>query len=98
MLLPFFGFYSIFILLSEFYYFYIADYLLTSSPVADPYMCMADFESYRMTHARAVADYADKEKWNRMSLMNIAASGFFAADRSIKEYADNIWNIKPLIK
>jgi starch phosphorylase len=51
-----------------------------------------------MTHARLVDDYADKAKWNRMSLLNIAASGFFSADRSIKEYADNIWNIKPLIK
>ena len=76
----------------------IANYLTTGPGIADPYLCLADFESYRMTHARAVSDYADKEKWNRMSLMNIAASGFFAADRSIKEYADNIWNIKPLTK
>jgi starch phosphorylase len=59
-------------------------------------MCLADFESYRMTHERAVKDYADKQKWNRMSLMNIAASGFFAADRSINEYAENIWGIKRL--
>jgi starch phosphorylase len=49
-----------------------------------------------MTHAKAVADYADKTKWNRMSLINIAASGFFGADRSINEYAENIWNIKRL--
>ena len=76
----------------------IANYLTTGPGIADPYLCLADFESYRMTHAKAVADYADKEKWNRMSLMNIAASGFFAADRSINEYAENIWNIKPLIK
>ena len=76
----------------------IANYLTTGPGIADPYLCLADFESYRMTHARLVSDYADKAKWNRMSLMNIAASGFFAADRSIKEYAENIWNIKPLIK
>ena len=74
----------------------IANYLTTGPGIADPYMCMADFESYRMTHAKAVADYADKNKWNRMSLMNIAASGFFAADRSINEYARNIWNINRL--
>ncbi len=74
----------------------IANYLTIGPGIADPYMCMADFESYRMTHARAVADYADKTKWNRMSLMNIAASGFFAADRSINDYAENIWNIKRL--
>ena len=74
----------------------IANYLTIGPGIADPYMCMADFESYRMTHAKAVADYADKTKWNRMSLMNIAASGFFAADRSINDYAENIWNIKRL--
>ncbi len=74
----------------------IANYLINAQGVSDPYMCLADFESYRMTHARAVDDYADKQKWNRMSLMNIAASGFFAADRSINDYAENIWNIKRL--
>lgn len=74
----------------------IANYLTKGPGIADPYMCLADFESYRMIHEKAVKDYADKEKWNRMSVKNIAASGFFAADRSIKEYADNIWNIKQL--
>ena len=40
--------------------------------------------------------YKDKEKWNRMSLNNIAKAGFFAADRAVKEYADRIWGLKPL--
>ncbi len=74
----------------------IASYLMTGQGVADPYMCLADFESYRTAHARAISDYADKDKWNRMSLLNIAASGYFAADRSINEYAENIWGIKRL--
>ena len=74
----------------------IANYLLTGQGVADPYMCLADFESYRTTHARAIDDYQDKEKWNRMSLLNIAACGYFAADRSINEYAQNIWGIRRL--
>ena len=74
----------------------IASYLLTGQGVADPYMCLADFESYRTTHARAINDYQDKDKWNRMSLLNVAACGYFAADRSINEYAQNIWNIKRL--
>ena len=74
----------------------IANYLLTGQGIADPYMCLADFESYRTTHERAIKDYQDKEKWNRMSLLNIAACGYFAADRSINEYAANIWNIKRL--
>ena len=74
----------------------IANYLLSGPGIADPYMCMADFESYHMTRERAIADYQDKEKWNRMSLMNIASAGYFAADRSIHEYAKNIWNLKQI--
>ena len=74
----------------------VASYLLSGPGIADPYMCFADFESYRLTRGRAIADYADKEKWNRMSLMNISAAGYFAADRSINDYARDIWNIKPL--
>ncbi len=74
----------------------MANYLLTGSPVADPYMCMADFISYNRTQHKISELYVkDKAKWNKMSLNNIAASGFFAADRSIKEYAENIWNLKP---
>ena len=75
----------------------MANYLLTGSPVADPYMCMADFESYYRTQQRVKQLYAsDKMQWEKMSLNNIAASGFFSADRSIKEYAENIWNLKAL--
>jgi len=74
----------------------IANYLISGPGIADPYMCLADFDSYHMTRERAVRDYADKEKWNRMSLMNIAAAGYFAADRSIHEYARNIWGMQSL--
>lgn len=75
----------------------IANYLLTGSPVADPYMCMADFESYHTTQQQVKTLYAeDKTRWAKISLNNIASSGFFSADRSIREYADNIWNLKPL--
>ena len=74
----------------------IANYLLTGPGIADPYMCMADFESYHMTRERAIHDYQDKEKWNRMSLMNIASAGYFAADRSIHDYARNIWKIEQM--
>ena len=69
----------------------IASYLLNGHGVADPYMCMADFESYRATHEAMIAAYQDKDRWNRMSLCNIAAAGHFAADRSIEEYAQRIW-------
>ena len=75
----------------------IANYLLTGSPIADPYMCMADYESYLVTQDKLSKLYAeDKRRWNQKALRNIAAAGYFAADRSIKEYAENIWNLQPL--
>ena len=75
----------------------IANYLLTGSPIADPYMCMADYQSYLVTQNDLSKLYAtDKRTWNQKSLRNIAAAGYFAADRSIREYADNIWNLKSL--
>ncbi len=61
---------------------------------ADPYMVLADFESYCDVHERVNQAYADKERFLKMSLVNIANSGMFASDRSVKEYADNIWDIK----
>lgn len=72
----------------------IAAYLLNGHGIADPYMCMADFESYRTTHEQMMQAYRDKTRWNRMSLLNIAAAGYFAADRSIEEYASRIWGLK----
>ena len=75
----------------------IASYLLTGSPIADPYMCMADYHSYVKTQQELSTLYAtDKRLWNQKALRNIAAAGFFAADRSIKEYAENICDLKPL--
>ena len=74
----------------------IAQYLLNGHGVADPYMCLADFESYRSTHEAMIKAYQDKDQWNRMSLYNIAAAGHFAADRSIEEYAQRIWNLKKI--
>ncbi len=65
--------------------------------VADPYMCIADFESYSTAHERMINDYNDRGKWCRMSLINTAKSGYFAADRAIREYADNIWHVKPIV-
>ena len=74
----------------------IATYLLTGHGVADPYMCLADFESYRLAREEMIAAYSNREKWTRMSLLNTSAAGFFAADRSIKEYAEKFWDLKPV--
>ena len=75
----------------------MANYLLTGAPVADPYMCMADYESYAVTQQKVKSLYAtDKVAWSKISLNNIANAGIFSADRSIKEYAENIWKLKSL--
>lgn len=75
----------------------MANYLLTGAPVADPYMCMADYESYAVTQQKVKSLYAtDKIAWSKISLNNIANAGIFSADRSIKEYAENIWKLKSL--
>jgi len=59
----------------------------------DEYMLLADFESYKAAHRHAGKVYRDPAQWNRMSLINIARSGIFAADRSIRDYARDIWNV-----
>ena len=61
--------------------------------MADEYMLFADFESYKGAQKRAGEVYCDPKTWNRMSLINVARSGIFAADRSIRDYADTIWNV-----
>lgn len=73
----------------------IANYLLYSNRVSDPFMCLADFDFYADAHRKMREAYEDRERWNRMALVNIAKAGYFSSDRSIKEYADNIWHIKP---
>ena len=62
----------------------------------DRYMALADFADYRKAQLKATELYNNKELWNKMSLTNIAKSGIFAADRSIKDYAENIWHAKPV--
>ena len=77
----------------------ISNYLLRQAPVADPYMCLADYESYAQTQTELSQLYRnDKLAWNQKSLNNIAAAGYFSADRSIRDYASRIWNLKPIEK
>ena len=67
--------------------------LFGGGSTADEYMLLADFASYCAAERRMVETYADQAKWNQMSLHNIARSGIFAADRSIADYAETIWNV-----
>ncbi len=78
---------------------HIADYLIGGGAgVPDPFMCLADFDSYYNVYRGLLADYADKTSWAKKSLMNTATSGVFASDNSIVKYANEIWNITPVNK
>ena len=63
---------------------------------SDPYMVMADFKDYRRAQHDLQELYRDKQKWNHMSLKNIANAGIFSADRSIMDYARDIWGATPV--
>ena len=59
----------------------------------DQYMALADYRSYEQAQQRIAQLYADRSRWDRMSLLNIAGAGYFSADRAIREYAENIWHL-----
>lgn len=63
---------------------------------ADEYFVLADFEDYAKAQEKVEKAYRDKKKWAKMAITNTAMSGKFSSDRTIKEYADDIWNIKPI--
>ena len=78
---------------------HIADYLINAAyGVADPFMCLADFESYMHAYRCATNDYGNRLEWAKKSLMNTATSGVFASDNSIRKYANEIWHITPINK
>ena len=62
----------------------------------DYYMLLADMADYRRAQSEVDKAYRDQKRWNRMSLVNIARSGFFSSDRAVMEYARNIWHVEPV--
>jgi starch phosphorylase len=62
----------------------------------DRYMHLADFRAYVEAQERAAALYADRRAWTAAAIRNIAAMGYFSSDRSIREYAGEIWNLEPV--
>ncbi|MGI6206418.1 MAG: glycogen/starch/alpha-glucan phosphorylase [Anaerovoracaceae bacterium] len=73
----------------------IADYLTKPSySIADPYMCIMDYRDYCRAHEDIREAYEDRPRWNSMSIVNIGKAGRFSADRSVREYAGNIWHTK----
>jgi len=61
----------------------------------DNYMCAADFDSYAAVQAQVAELYRNPIEWQKKCLHNIAKMGYFSSDRSIKEYAEKIWDMKP---
>ena len=60
----------------------------------DPYYVLADFNDYLDAHQRVSHAWCDQQRWQRMSVLNTARSGFFSSDRAIREYAERIWNVE----
>ncbi|HQR39001.1 MAG TPA: glycogen/starch/alpha-glucan phosphorylase [Blastocatellia bacterium] len=62
----------------------------------DPYMVLADFGAYAEMHKRVRAVYQDPDEWTRRAIRNVASMGWFSSDRTIHEYAEEIWHAKPV--
>ncbi|NJD57324.1 MAG: glycogen/starch/alpha-glucan phosphorylase [Nitrospirae bacterium] len=62
----------------------------------DPFMLLADYQSYIDCQDRVSSAYRDQDRWVRMSVLNVARMGKFSSDRSIREYCEHIWKIKPV--
>ncbi|MCI8540599.1 MAG: glycogen/starch/alpha-glucan phosphorylase [Erysipelotrichaceae bacterium] len=63
----------------------------------DEYLCLADFDAYVHAQRRVERRYEDRRAWARMCLINIAKSGFFSSDRTIMQYAQEVWDIHPIV-
>jgi starch phosphorylase len=70
--------------------------LLDSLHRYDPYMLLADYQSYIECQDRISQAYLDRNRWIRMSILNTARMGKFSSDRAVREYCDEIWKIKPV--
>ncbi|MDN4476069.1 glycogen/starch/alpha-glucan phosphorylase [Demequina sp. SYSU T00192] len=70
--------------------------IFSSLTERDRFMALADFRSYMDAQARVEEAYADHEAWSRSAVLNVARSGFFSSDRSIRDYLDRIWGADPV--
>jgi starch phosphorylase len=70
--------------------------LVESLLTHDDYMLLADYASYIECQDRVDAAFRDRERWTRMSILSVARIGRFSSDRSIREYAEKIWGVKPV--
>ena len=79
-----------------------ANYPQQFSPIFDAllnndyYFILADLEDFNNTIHQAEKDYKNKDVWAKKALLNMARIGYFSSDRSVMEYAQNIWHVKPV--
>ena len=64
----------------------------------DPFLVASDFDDYFACQRRVDAAYRDREDWDRMATLNIARSGYFSSDRTIRGYMQDIWQVESLIR
>ena len=72
--------------------------LVDSLVNGDQYLLLADFASHIACQRRVDAAWGNSDDWNRRAILNVAGMGVFSSDRTIREYADEIWHVKPLKK
>jgi starch phosphorylase len=70
----------------------IVDSLLS----VDRYLVLADYAAYCAAQSELALAYQDPERWTRMAILNVARSGRFSSDRTIREYAEDIWHVSPV--
>jgi starch phosphorylase len=63
----------------------------------DPYLLLADFDSYLACQREVDRVYRERDRWTRMAILNVARIGPFSSDRTVQQYADEIWSVKPVI-
>src|SRR5262249_51259677 len=63
----------------------------------DPFLVLADFAAYVACQDRIDATFRDTRAWTRASILNVARSGKFSSDRAVKEYAEQIWKVSPVV-